>query len=248
MGRSSFRQRASSRRPSRNRLRSHRSWPMDLLQPVVPEGADPQIHQPEVGQTRGDQQPTEACRVAEVALVQMEAPALLVGEEGCSGPRELSHSERLFTRAAQAGEGRPRRSPSRPSRRGHSVTGVSGSPSTLPATGLAVPASSWSGAQTGLELRVATRQLQEIGSISGPLGLLGDRSRGWSGQCEFAHRHVGGGGRERTCRRWPVAPAAGGGRAPGCRDEARGARGRPQPGTSGPVSSRADGGSGWGVK
>ena len=55
---------------------------MELREPVVPEGTDPQIDDPQVGQTRGDQQPTEARRVAQVALVQVEAPALLVGEEG----------------------------------------------------------------------------------------------------------------------------------------------------------------------
>jgi hypothetical protein len=55
---------------------------VDDFDPVVSLGNHAQVNDPEVSQTGSKHQPGQAFRVREVALVQVEATAFLVGEEG----------------------------------------------------------------------------------------------------------------------------------------------------------------------
>ena len=55
---------------------------MDDFHPVIPFGDDSQVDEPNVCQTGRDHQPSQALWVRDVAFVQVEPSALLVGEEG----------------------------------------------------------------------------------------------------------------------------------------------------------------------
>ena len=55
---------------------------VDLLHPLVLNTKGTQVDDPNVGKTGCDHEPSQALRIADTALVQVEAPAFLVGKEG----------------------------------------------------------------------------------------------------------------------------------------------------------------------
>lgn len=55
---------------------------MEVLHPAIAYSADAEIHDPEIGQARGNQQATEAGRIVQMALVQVKTATLLVREKG----------------------------------------------------------------------------------------------------------------------------------------------------------------------
>jgi hypothetical protein len=55
---------------------------MDDLDPIIPLSNDTQVNDPDISQASGDHQACQTHWVRDLAFVQMEAPALLVGEEG----------------------------------------------------------------------------------------------------------------------------------------------------------------------
>ena len=55
---------------------------VDDFDPVVSFGQRTQMNDPDVSQASGDHEPSQAPRVRDMALVQVEASAFLVGEEG----------------------------------------------------------------------------------------------------------------------------------------------------------------------
>src|SRR5690242_8619451 len=55
---------------------------MEQLHPVLLCRTDPQIDEPEIGETRRDQQARQSLRVAEMAFMDVEPAAFLVGKEG----------------------------------------------------------------------------------------------------------------------------------------------------------------------
>ena len=54
---------------------------MDNLDPAIPLGDHTQVDDPDVGQASRDHQPGQALWIRDVALVQVESSALLIGEE-----------------------------------------------------------------------------------------------------------------------------------------------------------------------
>ena len=59
--------------------------PMDDSYPVILLGHGTEKHDPDVRQAGSDHQPRQLQRVGQMALVQVKATALLVGEEGFNG-------------------------------------------------------------------------------------------------------------------------------------------------------------------
>jgi hypothetical protein len=55
---------------------------MNDLDPAIPLGNHTQVDDPDVGQTSRYHQASQACRIRDVALVQVEPTALLVREKG----------------------------------------------------------------------------------------------------------------------------------------------------------------------
>src|SRR3954451_1068244 len=56
--------------------------PMQLAHPISARGTDAQIDDPEIGQTRRDQQTAQALRVAQMTFVNLEPATFLIRKEG----------------------------------------------------------------------------------------------------------------------------------------------------------------------
>src|SRR5437762_720479 len=56
--------------------------PMQLAHPIIACGTDAEIDDPEIGQTRRDQQAAQALRVAEMAFMNLEPATFLIRKEG----------------------------------------------------------------------------------------------------------------------------------------------------------------------
>src|SRR5580765_396310 len=56
--------------------------PMELVHPIIPHGTNAEIHDPEIGQARCDQQAPQTLWVAEMTLMDVEPTTFLIREEG----------------------------------------------------------------------------------------------------------------------------------------------------------------------
>src|SRR5215216_3427831 len=54
---------------------------MQLAHPIIPRGTDAEIHNPEIGQTRRDQQPPQARRLAQVTFMNLQSATFLIRKE-----------------------------------------------------------------------------------------------------------------------------------------------------------------------